>query len=88
MATILDEAGKARAYHLRLNSFDFAGDLAKQMLEHAESLEKHYGELQAKVSKEKNNAQDYEDVFEKVDVLQKWFDNSEASDRGSQVQVH
>ena len=87
MAAILDESGKARSYHLRLNCLDFAGDLAKQMLEHAQSLEKYYGELQAKVSKEKNDVADYERVLGEIDVLQKWFDNSEAWDRGFQIQV-
>ena len=80
MAVLLDESGRARSYYLQLNAMDFATDLAKQMLEHAQVLEKIYGEIQGKVAREKNDVEDYADLVFKVNGLQKWFDKAEAGD--------
>lgn len=78
MGAILDEAGKARAYHLKLRGMAFADQLAKEMLDHAIAMEKHYGYLQERVVAERNSTADYEELFAAVEDTAKWFEKAEA----------
>ena len=51
LGELLANAAKARTMSIKLNSVEYAGELSKQLLEHASLLEKYYQELNEALQK-------------------------------------
>ena len=78
MPSVLDDAARARGYHLQLKGVDFAKELSQEMLNHSVALEKAYSQLQEKVSKELNDEKAYKALFASIEMETKKFDKAEA----------
>lgn len=52
LTSILDKATKARSKGIQLKGMDIASELSQQMIRHADSLEKLYGQLKTAVSED------------------------------------
>ncbi|CAJ1381460.1 unnamed protein product, partial [Effrenium voratum] len=79
LADLLVESTSARKKSMTLGATEFAGELAAQLLNHAETLEKTYKELQAALATNNTDKGFYTKVCRTLDEKCAWFVTAEAA---------
>ena len=77
MSEILAEATNARKKSMALGGAAFSGELASQLLDHAETMEKHYKVLQTAVNGNVMDENFYMKAFTKIEKDRQWFSSAE-----------
>ena len=77
MSEVLAEATTARKKSMSLGGAAFSGELASQLLEHAETMEKHYKVLQTAVNGKITDEDFYTKAFAKIEKDRQWFASAE-----------
>ena len=78
MGEVLAESTSARKKSMALGAVKYAGELATQLLEHAEKLEAHYKVLQTATAAAVSDEAWYEKCFKKIAKDRKWFETAQA----------
>ena len=77
MTEVLAEATTARKKSMALGGAAFSGELASQLLDHAETMEKHYKVLQTAVNSKITDEAFYTKAFSKIEKDRQWFASAE-----------
>lgn len=78
MTAVLSESTTARKKSMSLGAVNYAGELSAQLLDHAQTMEKHYKNLQSAVSANLDDDDFYRKVFKKIEQDRQWFTTAEA----------
>eukprot|EP00438_Fugacium_kawagutii_P008777 Skav220297 [mRNA] locus=scaffold2356:69318:70939:+ [translate_table: standard] len=78
MTTVLSESTTARKKSMALGAVNYAGELSAQLLDHAQTMEKHYKTLQSAVSANLDDDDFYRKAFKKIEQDRQWFSTAEA----------
>ena len=79
MSEILTDTTKARKKSMSLGAVNYAGELAKELLEYAQRMEGYYKTLQTATTNNVDNEGFYEKWFKKITAEREWFTQAEAS---------
>ena len=79
MADVLAESTNARKKSMALGAAEYAGELASQLLEHANVMEKHYKTLQTALNGKVEDESFYKKCFKVIDKDKAWFTSAEAA---------
>lgn len=73
MAAILAESTAARKKSMNLGAVNYAGELASQLLQYAEKMEKYYKTLQQALTSQVQEEEFFNKCFTKIEKERNWF---------------
>ena len=77
MELCLQKGAQARKYSISLGSLEYSGDLAQQMLQFSNKMEKIYRKLRDLVDKKTDTEEPYEKFFQIIQDKIGWYEKAE-----------